>query len=70
MEQIVISNPVPTPEEMAEIIGMSPERVVEIRRIMDAPPKQTAAQRKRATTGLPARKSNGPRGVAAAKRKR
>jgi DNA-directed RNA polymerase sigma subunit (sigma70/sigma32) len=34
---IIISNPVPTPEEMAEILGMSPERVKAIRAIMDAP---------------------------------
>jgi hypothetical protein len=70
MEQIVISNPVPTPEEMAEILGMSPERVVELRRIMDAPPRRKTAQRKRTTTGLPSRKSNGPSAVEAAKRKR
>jgi hypothetical protein len=70
MEQIVISNPVPTPEEMAEILGMSPERVVELRRIMDTPRKRKTAQRKRATTGQAARESNGARGNSAAKRKR
>ena len=33
----VIGNPVPTPEEMAEILGLSPERVAAVRRIMSTP---------------------------------
>jgi hypothetical protein len=70
MEQIVISNPVPTPEEMAEIIGMSPERVVALRRIMDQPVKRQQSGRKRGTpiaSGLTMRSSQRP---AKAKRKR
>jgi hypothetical protein len=70
MEQIVISNPVPTPEEMAEILGMSPERVVELRRIMDAPPRRKTALRKRATAGQATLRSNASRSASTAKRKR
>ena len=33
----VIGNPVPTPEEMGEILGLSPDRVKAIRRIMSTP---------------------------------
>jgi len=68
MEPIVISNPVPTPEEMAEILGMSPERVVELRRIMDAPPKRKTTRRKRALAAQPARKSSGSRANSNGKR--
>jgi hypothetical protein len=34
MSAHVVSNPVPTPEEMAEILGVEPERLQEIREIM------------------------------------
>lgn len=33
----VIGNPVPTPEEMGDILGLSPDRVKAIRRIMSTP---------------------------------
>ncbi len=33
----VITNPVPTPEEMGEILGLSPERVKAVRAIMSKP---------------------------------
>jgi len=33
----VIGNPVPTPEEMGEILGLGPDRVKTIRRIMSTP---------------------------------
>jgi hypothetical protein len=33
----VIGNPVPTPEEMGEILGLGPDRVKAIRRIMSTP---------------------------------
>jgi hypothetical protein len=33
----VIGNPVPTPEEMGEILGLSPDRVKAIRQIMSMP---------------------------------
>jgi hypothetical protein len=41
-----IPNPVPTPEEMAEILGVSPERVEAIRRIMSTPVSRKAARKK------------------------
>jgi hypothetical protein len=31
----IIRNPVPTPEEMAKFLGVSPERLAAVRRIMD-----------------------------------
>jgi hypothetical protein len=37
MRAHVIGNPVPTPEEMGKILGLSPERVATVRRIMNAP---------------------------------
>ena len=37
MSAHVIGNPVPTPEEMGEILGLSSERVAAVRRIMCAP---------------------------------
>jgi hypothetical protein len=33
----VITNPVPTPEEMGEILGLSPDRVKAVRAIMSKP---------------------------------
>jgi hypothetical protein len=33
----VIANPVPSPEEMGEILGLSPERVKAVRAIMSTP---------------------------------
>jgi hypothetical protein len=33
----VIGNLVPTPEELGEILGLSPDRVKAVRRIMSAP---------------------------------
>jgi hypothetical protein len=33
----VIGNPVPTPEEMGEILGLSPDRVKAVRQIMSTP---------------------------------
>jgi hypothetical protein len=37
MSTHVIGNPVPTPEEMGEILGLSSDRVAAVRRIMDTP---------------------------------
>lgn len=37
MRAYVISNPVPTPEEMGEILGLSSDRVTAVRRIMSTP---------------------------------
>ena len=33
----VIGNPVPTPEELGDSLGVSPDRVKAVRRIMSAP---------------------------------
>jgi 3-polyprenyl-4-hydroxybenzoate decarboxylase len=40
----VIGNPVPTPEEMAQILGLSSERVAAVRRIMSAPTKRKSSK--------------------------
>jgi hypothetical protein len=37
VDAYIIPNPVPTPEEMAEVLGISPDRVEAVRRIMSAP---------------------------------
>jgi hypothetical protein len=37
----VITNPVPTPEEMGELLGLSPERVKAVRAIMGRPAPKT-----------------------------
>ena len=49
----IIGNPVPTPEEMAEILDLSPDRVTAIRRIMSTPvrAKKSAAAAKLARKG-------------------
>jgi hypothetical protein len=39
----IIGNPVPTPEEMAKILGVSPDRVAAVRRIMSTPKQQKAS---------------------------
>ena len=50
-----ISNPVPSPEEMGEILGLSPERVNAVRRIMSTPsaPKAPRAGRKVLRKSIP-----------------
>jgi len=40
MSAHVIGNPVPTPEEMGEILGLSSDRVNAVRRIMSTPTRQ------------------------------
>jgi hypothetical protein len=37
MSAHVIGNPVPTPEEMGKILGLTPEHVAAVRRIMSTP---------------------------------
>jgi len=49
----VIQNPVPTPEQMAEILGVSLERLASIRRIMAEP------VRKKTPVAISARKRAG-----------
>lgn len=51
MIEHVIQNPVPTPEQMAELLGVSPARVEALRGIMRSPTTLSLAQRRR-TTGV------------------
>jgi hypothetical protein len=51
-----IGNPVPTPEEMARILGVSAERVAALRKIMDTPSGETTSGRRSAR-----KKSSAPR---------
>ncbi len=62
MKAYVISNPVPTPEEMAEILGLSSDRVTAVRRIMSTPSRRKTSgamtlrkNRRRSTRRAPAR---------------
>jgi hypothetical protein len=45
MSAHVIGNPVPTPEEMGEILGLNSDRVAAVRRIMDTPNQQKTSDR-------------------------
>jgi len=49
MSTHVIGNPVPTPEEMGEILGLSPKRVAALRRIMSTPAQRETSK---AASGL------------------
>ena len=40
-----IGNPVPTPEQMGQILGLSSERVAAVRRIMSTPAKEKTTDR-------------------------
>lgn len=55
MSEHVIQNPVPTPEQMAEMLGVSPDRVNTLRGIMRSPSTGSFLQRNR-TTGATATK--------------
>ncbi len=50
MAVYTITNPVPTPEEMAEILGMSPERLQTLRKIMSTPVPYKKRSRSRGKT--------------------
>jgi hypothetical protein len=54
----VIDNPVPTPEELGEILGLSSERVSTVRRIMSEPARQRKAVRPGGKTRVAARKKS------------
>jgi hypothetical protein len=45
MSAHIIGNPVPTPEEMGQILGLSSERVAAVRRIMSTTGKEKASGR-------------------------
>jgi hypothetical protein len=54
----IIDNPVPTPEEMAEILGVSPDRVAAVRRIMSTPNKRKASGNSNVRSRAAARKKS------------
>ena len=58
----VIGNPVPTPEEMGEILGLSSERVAAVRRIMSTPKqgKKTSGRSGVAFRAVARKKSSRP----------
>jgi hypothetical protein len=71
MSAHIIGNPVPTPEEMGRILGLSSERVAAVRKIMGAPPKETLSGRSVSVRRASARKKSTParkRSRAAARR--
>ena len=61
----IIGNPVPTPEEMGEILGLSSERVAAVRRIMSTTGAETESRRPTRK-----RKTEAPKQKAAARKKR
>jgi 3-polyprenyl-4-hydroxybenzoate decarboxylase len=46
----VIGNPVPTPEEMGRILGLSPKRVAAVRSIMSTPSSRKSSRNKNRAT--------------------
>jgi hypothetical protein len=54
----VIANPVPTPEEMGDILGLSSDRVASVRRIMETPIRQKASGRSGSAFRAGARKKS------------
>jgi hypothetical protein len=61
----VIGNPVPTPEELAEMLGMSPDRVAAVRRIMSTPNRQKTSSRSSVPFKAAARKRSSRSGTSA-----
>jgi hypothetical protein len=57
MSAHIIGNPVPTPEEMGKILGLSSERVAAVRRIMSSPAKESASPRSEKRSALVRKKS-------------
>jgi hypothetical protein len=58
MSAHIIGNPVPTPEEMGKILGLSSDRVAAVRRIMSTPKHEKAAARSGVASGPVARKKS------------
>ena len=71
MSPYVIRNPVPTPEQMAEILGISSERVTAVREIMGVPSARRAALKTVTRRSITDHTTKPPRksGQATAKRK-
>ena len=59
MSAHIIGNPVPTPEEMGKILGLSSERVAAVRRIMSTPAKEKVSGRSTGVRRTAARKKTG-----------
>jgi hypothetical protein len=49
MQTHIIRNPVPTPEQMGKILGVSSERVAAVRQIMDGSAKEKVRGRSKTT---------------------
>jgi hypothetical protein len=56
----IIGNPVPTPEEMGTILGLSSEHVAAVRRIMSTPAKEKLTDRLTMVRRTAARKKSTP----------
>jgi hypothetical protein len=68
VKPIIIENPIRTPEEMAEILGVSLDRVEAVRRIMNAPVRRKKSVVAGKTVGTASlKKSSPPEGRAAKK---
>jgi hypothetical protein len=67
MQTHIIGNPVPTPEQMGKILGVSSERVAAVRQIMDGSAKEKApgrlrtAARKKSTRARTSGRATGKR---------
>jgi hypothetical protein len=68
MKPIIIENPIRTPEEMAEILGVSLDRVEAVRRIMNAPVRREKSAVAGKTVGTSSRKKSSPSEGRAAKK--
>jgi hypothetical protein len=62
MSAHIIGNPVPTPEEMAEILGLSSQRVAAVRRIMSTSGKEKASGRSNTRRSATRKQSTRARG--------
>jgi hypothetical protein len=60
----VITNPVPTPEEMGEILGLNPDRVKAVRAIMSRPDPAKKSSASSKLVRKPASRSRRRRGSA------
>ena len=70
MAMHVIANPVPTPEEMARMLGLSSERVVAVRKIMNATSVRKTSRRSNGRLRVAARKTAGSSASLRPRRKR
>jgi hypothetical protein len=57
----VIANPVPTPEEMGRMLGLSSERVAAVRSIMNSPSEGSSSKRSSRSSRVVAAKKSAAR---------